>query len=103
MELAPRGIGVTTALPGTVATRLLERAASYDTAASAKIASMMMSYGMRPAAVAGQIVEAIRRDAAEVVIGWDAHLTTAAASLAPGALSSVLGRGFRWRSGPPAT
>ena len=98
MELAPRGIGVTAVLPGTVATRLLETATTYDATAASKMASLMLAYGMPPARVAEEIVRAIRGDVAEVMIGWDAKLTTAASSLAPGLVSGALSRGFRWRA-----
>lgn len=101
MELAPRNIGVTAVLPGTVATRLLESATSYDVSAASKIASLMLAYGMAPSRVAEEIVRAIREDAGEVMIGWDAKLTTAASRLAPGLVSGALERGFRWRASRP--
>ncbi len=100
MELAARGIGVTAVLPGTVATKLLETAQTYDSGASSKLASLMLAHGVRPERVAERIVTAIRRDDAEVLIGWDARLATAAQSLAPVAMSRALGAAFRWRAAP---
>ncbi|MBX3246603.1 MAG: SDR family NAD(P)-dependent oxidoreductase [Myxococcales bacterium] len=99
LELAPRGVGVTTVLPGAVATRLLERAHSYDGRASQKMAELMLAHGTPPERVAARVVRAILRDEAEVIVGWDAHVATALASVAPAALRFALGSGFRVRSG----
>ncbi len=98
MELAPRGVGVTAVLPGTVATRLLERAESYDRPASQKLARLMLARGASPDRVADRVVRAIRATEAEVLVGWDAHLAAAAHALAPGALYGALGLALRARS-----
>lgn len=97
MELSEHGIGVTAVLPGTVATRLLDVARTYDRGASQALAGLMLRHGARPEQVADRIVRAIRRDEAEVVIGWDAHLATRAQALAPSALYGALAMGFRKR------
>lgn len=97
MELSEDGIGVTAVLPGTVATRLLDVARTYDRGASQALAGLMIRYGARPEHVAARVLRAIRRDEAEVVIGWDAHLTTRAQALAPAALYGALAMGFRTR------
>jgi NADP-dependent 3-hydroxy acid dehydrogenase YdfG len=97
MELAAHGVGVTTVMPGTVATRLLETAPTYDAPASRRIAELMLAHGARPERVAERIVRAIVRDEAEVVIGWDARLATLAQSLAPRLVEGALARGFRAR------
>jgi NADP-dependent 3-hydroxy acid dehydrogenase YdfG len=97
MELAPRGVGVTAVLPGAIATRLLERARTYDTRASNKMVELMLAHGTPPAHVATRILRAVERDEAEVVIGWDAHVTTTLAALAPRALRLALTTGFRAR------
>ena len=97
MELSEHGIGVSAVLPGTVATRLLDAARTYDRGASKALAELMLRHGARPEHVADRVVRAIRRDEAEVVIGWDAHLTTRAELLAPSALYGALAMGFRKR------
>lgn len=97
MELAGHGIGVTAVLPGTVATRLLETATTYDRTASGRIAELMLAFGVRPEAVADRVVRAVRANEGEVTIGWDAHLARNAYAVAPGLLSRSLAAGYRWR------
>lgn len=97
MELAPMGIGVSAILPGTVATRLLETAQSYDRSASRAMAALMLEHGIKPERVADRVVRAIRGNEAEVLIGWDARLATTAQALAPAALYGALSLGFRAR------
>lgn len=99
MELAGQGVGVTAVLPGAVATRLLDVAPTYDGAASRTMAALMLQHGLRPARVADRVVRAVRRDEAEVLIGWDARVTTAARVLAPTALYGALAMAFRGRVG----
>jgi short-subunit dehydrogenase len=94
MEVRADRIGVTTVMPGAVATRLLERAQSYDVHGSAKMAALMQSYGTRPERVAQRIVAAIRADEAEVLIGWDASATTLAHALSPALFSRALSLGM---------
>jgi short-subunit dehydrogenase len=84
-------------MPGTVATRLLETASSYDRAASARIAELMLRFGASPERVAATIVEAIRADTPEVLVGWDARLATKL--FERGLLGPVLGAATRARSG----
>lgn len=98
MELAPLGVGVTAVLPGTVATRLLEAARSYDPTTSRKLSELMLAHGLRPERVAERVVTAIRRDEAEVVAGWDAWLATATDRIAPRAIPAALGAAFRWHA-----
>lgn len=98
MELAERGVGVTAVLPGAVATRLLEVAESYDRAGSRKMAELMLAHGTRPERVADRVVRAIQRNEAEVLIGWDARLTTTAHALAPSALYGALTTALRART-----
>jgi short-subunit dehydrogenase len=97
MELEGERIGVTTVLPGTVATRLLETATSYDRTASSRIAELMLARGMRPSVVAERVVRAIRANEAEVMVGWDAHLAIGVHAVAPGLFDRALAAGFRWR------
>lgn len=98
MELAASGVGVTAVMPGTVATRLLEVAQSYDRETSRKLAGLMLEHGMKPERVAERIVRAIRANEAEVLLGWDARLTATARALAPTAVYGALGMAFRARS-----
>lgn len=98
MELAARGIGVSAVLPGAVATRLLETAQSYDAPASRKMAELMLAHGMPPERVAARVLDAIRDDEGEVLVGWDARVTTLARGVAPRALERALGAAFRWRA-----
>ncbi len=99
MELAASGVGVTAVMPGAVATRLLERAQSYDQTASRKMAELMIEHGARPERVAERVVRAIRANEPEALIGWDAHVTAAVQSLAPSALYRVMALAFRARAG----
>jgi short-subunit dehydrogenase len=98
MELAGSGIGVTCVMPGAVATRLLERARSYDAPASAKMAELMLAHGLAPERVAERVVAAIRADEAEVLIGWDARMTTLLQRVTPSLLARSLGSAFAWRA-----
>ncbi len=98
MELAGSGIGVSCVMPGAVATRLLERARSYDGPASAKMAELMLAHGLRPERVAERVITAIQRDEGEVLIGWDARVTTLAQELTPRLLQRSLGSAFAWRA-----
>ena len=65
--------------------------------ASQALAELMIRHGARPEHVAERVLRAVRRNEAEVVIGWDAHLTTRAQALAPAALYGALAMGFRRR------
>jgi short-subunit dehydrogenase len=70
MELAGRSIGVTTVMPGVVATQLLETARTYDTRASGRLAKLMLSHGLQPARLAERVVRAIRRNEAELSFAY---------------------------------
>lgn len=98
MELAADGVGVTAVMPGAVATSLLERAQSYDRAASQKMAQLMIEHGVRPEHLADRVVRAIRRNEAEVVIGWDARIATTVQAIAPFAIDGALSLAFRLRA-----
>lgn len=95
-ELSARGVGVTTVMPGTVATRLLQTASSYDRGASARMADLMLRYGLSPEKVAARIVDAVRRGEREVLIGWDARLATGLFDR--GVLGPLLGAATRARA-----
>jgi len=70
-ELAPKGVSVTTVMPGTVATPFLANAYSLDPTTSATIASLMQRYGASSDYVARRIIDAIVDKRSEVRIGWD--------------------------------
>jgi len=97
MELAGDGIGVTTVLPGAVATELLSRARSYDGEATGVLSKLMLRHGVPPRRVAKRVVRAIRRNEAEVLIGWDARVLTTAATLSPTLVRHGLASAFRHR------
>ncbi len=103
IELAGDRIGVSTIMPGAVATELLDRAASYDRSASAAVAKLMLAYGVNPRRVADRVVRAIHRNEREVLIGWDAWVAPAAAAIAPKLLQRGLGAAFRRRRGATGT
>jgi NADP-dependent 3-hydroxy acid dehydrogenase YdfG len=90
IELAAHNIGVTAVLPGVVATRFLEAARTYDAPASTKLARFMATQGLRPERLAERVVRAIRRNEGEVLVGWDARVTSAVSTLVPWAVSGAL-------------
>ncbi len=94
-ELAARGIGVTTVLPGTVATPFLRTAASHDRDTSDRLARLMMNHGAPPARVARAIERAIRRDRAVVRVGWDCHAVAWCNQLCPPLIPWVLRLAYR--------
>lgn len=94
-ELSAERIGVTAVLPGTTATDFLTRAASHDSSASTRLAALMRRYGTAPARVAEAMHAALAADRGEVRVGWDCHLLTALAQLAPPLLPALLSAGFR--------
>lgn len=74
-ELASEHVGVTAVMPGTVATPFLERAGSTDPEGAAILAKLMQERGVPPKRLALRILSAIRWNRAEIVVGWEAHLT----------------------------
>lgn len=95
IELAPDRIGVSTVLPGTIATAFLRGAASHDPLTSARMAELMLAYGTSPERVADRVVHAVRRNRAEVRVGWDSHLAALARRLAPSLVHAALAWLFR--------
>ena len=90
-------IDITTVLPGAVATELLSRARSYDGEATGVLSKLMLRHGVPPRRVAKRVVRAIRRNEAEVLIGWDARVLTTAATLSPTLVRHGLASAFRHR------
>lgn len=94
-ELAPRGIGVTTVLPGTIATSFLATAGTHDKALSDKLAALMLRFGTNPDRVARAVQRAIVRDPATVRVGWDCHLLAFVQWACPPLVPWVLRTAFR--------
>lgn len=95
IELATDGIGVTTVLPGTIATPFLARARSHDPEGSAWMARQMARVGTSPDTVARAALRAVRRNRAEVRVGLDCHAVAWAMGSAPWLVEGLLGLGWR--------
>lgn len=105
MELASQGIGVTTVLPGTIATGFLGNARAEDAHTKGVLARLMLRYGASPDRVARAVLRAVRRNSAEVRVGLDCHLVALAQRFAPGLLPVVvafLSRQLQARMDAPA-
>lgn len=94
-ELAALNIGVTTVLPGTIATGFLAAAGTHDKATSDKLASLMLRYGTPPHRVATAIRRGIRWDWAEMRVGWDCRLLSFVGWLCPPLVPWVLRIAYR--------
>lgn len=97
IELGGTAVGVTTVVPGAVATSFLSRAASRDPALSASLGRLVQRHGTPPERVAAATVRAVRRGTATVHVGWDSHLVRALTAVAPAALPALLTAGVRAR------
>jgi len=95
IELSAEAIGVTTVLPGTIATGFLAAARSHDVETSARLAGLMRRHGTSPERVAAAVERGVRRNRGEVRVGWDAHLVAALGRLAPRLLPGLLGLAYR--------
>jgi NAD(P)-dependent dehydrogenase (short-subunit alcohol dehydrogenase family) len=95
IELAAEGIGVTTVMPGTIATQLLANATSHDDATSTRLAAMMRRYGSNPDRAAAAVLRGIHRNRGTVRAGWDSHLVGFVGWLAPALLPALLRLAFR--------
>lgn len=95
MELAAHGIGVTTVLPGTIATPFLQNARTEHRGDADRMASLMLRYGTSPERVATRVIGAVRRNRGEVRVGWDSHLVGLTQILLPGVLHAILGLAYR--------
>lgn len=89
IELAARGIGVTTLLPGTIATPFLANAAAHDDTRD-RLAALMQRYGTSPDRVAAAALGGIRRNRGRVRVGWDAHLVGLIQHACPPLLPALL-------------
>ncbi len=95
LELSGTPVGVTAVLPGAVATPFLSAATSSDPGLRDRLSGLMLRHGMPPAAVVRSILRGVRRNRAEVVVGWQAHSTSMARSVAPSAVHAILGAAWR--------
>ena len=95
-ELHPRGVAVTTLLPGTVATEFLNHAGAHDPTRE-MLADLMQRFGTSPDRVAAAAVRGIRRRGGRCRVGWDAHLAAVVRWLLPPLLPAILRFAFRHR------
>lgn len=95
IELAAEDVGVTTVLPGTIATGLLSTATSHDEATSTHLADLMRRYGTSPDRVAAAVLQGIRRNRGTLRAGWDSHLVGFLSWLVPPLLPATLRVAFR--------
>jgi short-subunit dehydrogenase len=95
IELARDGIGVTTVMPGTIATGFLENAESHDEDTSTQLAALMRRFGTRPERVAAAVLRGIRSDRGTVRVGWDSHLLGFLGWIVPPMMPAVLRLVFR--------
>lgn len=96
IELSDRRVTVSAVLPGSVATRLMQGATSYDADMQSTFIEMMLRYGASPDAVAKAVSACVRRGLPEKLVGWDAHAGVRASRWVPGLVRT----GFRawWAS-----
>jgi short-subunit dehydrogenase len=95
IELAREGIGVTTVMPGAIATGLLASAASHDEGTSSQLSTMMLRYGTSPDRVARGVLRAIRRNRGTLRAGWDSHLVGLVSWIAPPLMPALLKLAYR--------
>ena len=94
-ELAAHGIGVTTVLPGAVATSLIAEARSYDDTLVAQIKPFIERFALNPNRLARRILRAIRWNLAESTVGVDAWSVRILMRWFPRLLPTVLTWSFR--------
>lgn len=82
-ELVGEGIGVTCVIPGTTATNIVAAASTRDPQLTAALSQRLSRHGYPPSWLARKVVRAVRRNAAEVVIGPDGWALSVALRLAP--------------------
>jgi len=90
VELARDGIGVSTVLPGAIATDFLAAAASHDRGTTDRLAGLLRRFGTSPDRVARAICRGVERDRAVLRVGWDCWAVTIAGLLCPPLVPWVL-------------
>lgn len=98
VELAPEGIGVTTVLPGTIATPFLARARTSAPDESQWMARQMLAWGTRPETVANAVLRGVRWNRREVRVGWDCVAMDLMQRALPFFVPTALGLGWRARA-----
>ncbi len=96
-ELHPEGIGVTVVYPGPVDTNLVRDGRATDDRARQEEAEFLARRGLPTDRVARQVIRAVERDAARVVVGLDYRAIDLLVRLAPSwtlALIRRFGRRF---------
>ena len=97
IELAPDRIGVTTLLPGTIATGFLDRAGSHDPTTTTRLSALMKRWGTSPERVAAATLRSITRNKGRVRVGWDCHALGVLQWIAPPLVPMILGWAARRR------
>src|SRR5262245_25296724 len=90
--LHPGGIGVTVAYPGPVDTNLVRDGRATDDRAQQEEAEFLARRGLPADRVARQVIRAVERDAARVVVGLDYRAIDLLVRLAPSWGLSLIGR-----------
>ncbi|MCO4745372.1 MAG: SDR family oxidoreductase [Proteobacteria bacterium] len=90
LELASKDIGVTTLMPGAIATAFLSNGGSLDSESTDQMATLMQRWGTPPEAVAAAALRGIDRNRGRMRVGWDAHMTALTGWLMPPLLPAVL-------------
>jgi short-subunit dehydrogenase len=91
-ELHPEGIGVTVVYPGPVDTNLVRDGRAIDDQARQKEAEFLARRGLSADRVARQVIRAVERDAARVVVGLDYRIIDLFVRLAPSWMLALIGR-----------
>jgi short-subunit dehydrogenase len=89
-ELAAKGIGVTTLMPGAIATPFLSNGGSLDSESTDQMSTLMQRWGTSPDRVAAAALRGIDRNRGRMRVGWDAHMTALTGWLMPPLVPAVL-------------
>ncbi len=82
-ELVGKGVGVTCILPGTTATNIVGAAAARNPQLREQLSSLLLRYGYPPDWVARRLLAAVRRNRAELRVGPDSWMLSAAVRTSP--------------------
>jgi short-subunit dehydrogenase len=90
--LHPEGIGVTVVYPGPVDTNLVRDGRAADDQARQEEAEFLARRGLSADRVARQVIRAVERDAARVVVGLDYRTIDLCVRLAPSWMLALISR-----------